>query len=1124
MKRAQRKDLLREIKRSFSRYLSIMLIMALGVAFYAGVRSAEPDMSLTVNTLYEDTDFMDIWTVGTLGLTDDDVAAISQVDGVDRIEGVYQTEAMSYSNDASYAMHVFSLCEDMNRLTIEEGRLPEAPDECFIDSWLANFDAYQLGDTITLTSGTDDDILDTLSDSTYKIVGIGTYSYYLSWDRGTIGIGSGKADAFIVLPKSAFKLDCYTAIYIKSDLTAGLNCHSDEYEDIVEDICDRIELLEDERCQARFDEVYSEADEKITDAKLQLEDAKEEFADAKQKLADAEAEFADGEQEVIDGEKELADGEKEIADGEREIDENRVKLDDAKAELLDAEKEIADGEEEIADAWKKIEKNEKKLEKAKKKIEDSEKELNENRAVLEESKARLEAAAANFEGFDYWPETMKQQYAEAKAEFDANTLAVEQGFLQLEAGEAELAEAKAEVKSGEEELEKGRKELRENEKKLEDAKAEYLDGLNEWKDGLSELTDAEEKLKDAKIELEDGRRELEDGRRDLEDGRVKLEDAKKEMADAEVTYDREVADAEEKIADAEEKLGDLEVPEWYVLDRNSIQTYAEYKQDSERIGAIGKVFPAIFYLVAALVSLTTMTRMIEEERTGIGTMKALGYGKLSIMSKYLSYTISSTAVGCVIGVAGGSIILPLVIIDAYKILYNSLPDPVIPIQWDISLAASGIAIGTTILVTIFTCYVELMAVPAELMRPEAPKDGKRVFLERIGFIWKKLSFSGKSTVRNLFRYKKRFFMTIFGIGGTMALLLVGFGLRDSIQDIVTKQYNTIWTYDAYMAIDSDPGYEENVRNARTLMAEEPDIYDYMLVGNTLTDVCADAAEDGVTKAAYIFVPEDIEKTVDYLSLQDRVSGEKYEFPKEGAVISEKLGKMLEIGIGDTLVIKKSEAERYEVVVSTISENYLYYYVYLSPDYYRTVFGEEPEFNELFIQMNEDLDDSTRSALAGRLLSHDWIDAYTNVITLENKVADMMHALDLVIWVLIISAALLAFIVLFNLNNINIIERRRELATLKLLGFYDPEVAIYVYRENVWLSIFGIAAGCILGRYLHAFIIGTCEIDMIMFGRDIKPVSYLISVVLTLVFAAAVNLFMLIKLKKIDMVESLKSVE
>ena len=1392
MKRAQRTDLLREMKKSFNRYISILAIMALGVAFYAGVRSSEPDMQLSAKKYFDETNYMDIRVMGTLGMTDGDVTEISAIEGVALAEGGYQTELFLEAGQRDYQMSVYSLGDVLNQVRVTEGRVPVAANECFVDRDFMSSCGYKIGDTITLRTDKDTELSDVLAVDTFTIVGAGIFPNYLSWQRGSVSIGTGVEDGFLFLPKEAFSMEVYTVVYAIVEGAKEMNPYLEEYENYIDEIVERIEAIADARCEIRYTEVTDpfwedirEAEADIADGEKELADGEKELADAEKELADAEVEIADAEKKIADGEIEIADGEKELADalaeikdgeqqladaekeladalaeikdgeqqiadgekeladalaeikdGEQQIADGEKELADALAEIKDGEQQIADGEKELADALAEIEdgerqiaeaekeladalaeiedgerqiaeaekeladalaeikdgerqiadgeqeiaageseiywaereiaSNETKLAEAEKEIEAGEqelaageaalipakeqlaagkKELEEGKTLLAQKEAEFNAAKEMLEanGLPLTPELVaaeaeitatkqvleekeaeltigeqqlaateamiiagkeelnaakqeveagKKQISAAKAELNAASWQLYYGRVELEDAKADLAEGKAQYEEGLAEYEQAKLDLAEGKKQYEeglaeleqakldlaDGKAQYEDGLAElnqakldladgkqqYEDGLAELNQAKLDLADgkaqyeeglaelnqakldlaegkkqyedgladyeqAKIDLADGKKQYEDGlaeleqaKLDLEEGKTELADAKKkvedariEIADAKIEIEdgkKELEDGKQELADAKAELEDVEVPEWYVLDRGTVQQLVEYGSNTERVGNLGDVFPAVFYLVAALVSLTTMTRMIEEERTQIGTMKALGYGKGAIVSKYLWYSLSATLLGGVLGIIVGSYLFPWVIMKAYGILYTNIPYILTPIQWGVSGISVAIAVICTVVATMSSCYKEMVAAPAILMRPVAPPAGRRVFLEYVKPVWNAMNFSWKATCRNLFRYKKRFFMTIFGIGGCMALLLVGFGLRDSIMDIVNKQYAEVWTYDAYLSIN-----DEAVLMEEKMEAE--DIKNHMFIHTKTMDV---GSPENVVSST-IFVPERLEDLEDFVVLQDRVSGEKYSLTAENIIITEKLAKLLDVSVGDTIELNFDDVTRYQVTVDAIAENYMFHYVYLSAEKYEQLCNEAPEYNQLYLK-TVDMTEEEKEVFSGRMLSDDGVDSVTYVEELRESVSVMMKSLELVIIVLIVAAGMLAFIVLYNLNNINIIERRRELASLKVLGFYDMEVANYVYRENVLLTILGTAAGVIMGLFLHRFVIMTVEIDMMMFGRDIKGLSFVFSVLLTFVFAILINIGMFYKLRKIDMATSLKSAE
>ena len=1182
MKRAQRTDLLREMKKSFNRYISILAIMALGVAFYAGVRSAEPDMQLSAKKYFDETNYMDIRVLGTLGMTEDDVAEIKAIEGVAEAEGGYQTELFLEAGQRDYQLSVYSVGDTLNQVYVTEGRKPEAMNECFMDRDFMDSFGYQIGDVITLRAEADAELSDVLAVDTFTIVGAGIFPNYLSWQRGAVSIGTGVEDGFLFLPKDAFSMEVFTVVYATVEQGREYNPFTEKYEDKIDEIIERMEAIADARCEIRYAEVTDPYWEDIYEAEADIAEGEKELADGEKELADAEKELADAELEIADAEKKIADGEIEIADGTRELLDAEAELLDGEQKLLDAEKELADalaeiedGEKQIADAQKELADGEAEFAKAEQEIKDGEAELAKAEEEIKSGEAELakaeeellageaEVTAAEAEldkkekellageaeitlakeqllayGLPLTPELLaaeaelvagKEQLMLAKAQLEGIKAELKAGWEQVNSGKEELTTGKEELEAGwkeladgRAELEKAKAELADGRAELEEAKAELEDGRRQYEDGLAEYEQAKLELEDGRKTYEDGKAELEQAKLELEDGKKELADAKKKVADAKIEIEdakieiedgkKELEDGKKELADAKAELEDVEVPEWYVLDRGTVQQVVEYGSNAERVGNLGDVFPVVFYLVAALVSLTTMTRMIEEERTQIGTMKALGYGKGAIVAKYLWYSMSATMLGGLLGVLVGSSLFPWVIMKAYGILYTNVPYILTPVQWKHSLISVLIAVGCTMIATMSSCYREMVAAPAVLMRPAAPPAGRRVFLEYIKPLWNALSFSWKATCRNLFRYKKRFFMTIFGIGGCMALLLVGFGLRDSIMDIVKKQYKEVWTYDAYLSIN-----EETISLKDKVHKDK--IENQMLIQTKTLDV--ESAETMVS--ATLFVPEQLENLEDFVKLKDRVTKETYTLTEDNVIITEKLAKLLDVSVGDTIELYFDDVTKYPVTVFAVAENYMFHYVYMSAEYYSALFGQAPEFNQLYLKTTE-LSESEKEAFSGEMLNDDMVDSVTYVEELQESVAVMMKSMELVIVVLIVAAGMLAFIVLYNLNNINIIERRRELATLKVLGFYDMEVGNYVYRENVLLTVLGAMAGIIMGLFLHRFVIMTVEVDMMMFGRDIEWPSYVYSVLLTFVFAVFINFGMFYKLRKIDMVESLKSAE
>lgn len=1125
-KKALRKDFYMEVKKTRNRFLSILVIVALGVAFFSGVRASEPDMVLSADVFYDESRLMDLRVVGTLGVTEEDLEAIAQVEGVEAVEPVYSVDMLGEAGDNQLALQVMSAPEKINLITVREGRMPENPGECLVDDRLLELGFLKVGDVITLKSDSEEDTEDLIRETEYTVVGSGISPLYLSLDRGTTKVGTGSLDGFLLLPAKSFAMDYYTQICVTAQGARELRSYTEEYDDFVDVLVERVEGLEERQCKLRYAQIQQEGAEKIAEGEADI-------AEGEQKLADAKAEIEEGEQKLSDAEAELADAQAELADGENTLREKE-------AELADGRKELDEGWQQVSDAWESLVEGTYKLERGKEAYEAGAAQIREARAQWEQGNQAYEENMAKLEALKQQKEQLNQllgaqsltdeelavlgiprlspeemaAYGEQLNQLTEGITQMEAGLIpakeqldaakaQILAGEQELREAKAQLDAADEQIKQGGSQTIYAERDLEEAE-------EEWKDGQQKITDARKELEDGKKRLSDAEEELAQAREELEDGRRKYEEAAEEN-------EPKIADAKERIADAKKELAALEEPEWYVLDRQYIQTYVEYGQDAERIGAIGEWFPSIFFLVAALVCLTTMTRMVEEERTQIGTLKALGYKSSSIAAKYILYALISSLLGSLLGVVIGERMLPLVIINAYRILYINLPQVLTPLDLEYSLTSSGLAVLCTTLAAVAACYKELLSMPASLMRPVAPKAGKRVFLEYMPFLWKRLNFSYKATVRNLVRYKKRFFMTIFGIGGCMALLLVGFGIKDSILYIGTVQFGEIRTYDVAIGVEEEEEGQGEQLFAQ-LTADER-----VVSAMQAREASLDIEAGGVVKSGYLLVPQEPGQLDDYIRLRNRQEGNALSLSDEGVVITEKLAKLLEVQAGDTILLKEDETQQVKAVVDGIAENYFFHYVYMSPAVYEKLYGEAPEYNAIYVDAVS-AEEKLEEQLRVDYMNLPAVSNLTFVSTMAQRVENMLQSMDTIIYVLVVAAGLLAFVVLYNLNNINVSERRRELATLKVLGFFDGEVSDYVNRENVLLTIFGAALGVVLGRILHRFIIVTAEIDMLMFGREIRGKSYVYSVLLTFLFSAIVNGVMYFKLKKIDMVESMKSVE
>lgn len=1071
MTKSMKKDFGREIKNSLSRFVSILLIVSLGVAFYAGIRSSMPAMRNTADAVYDAENLMDIRIVSTLGLTEKDLAVIQNISGVEEAEGSYSTDFICLANSNEVVTKIISLSQSINDVNIIEGRFPEKYNECIVSKEFLDATGYVLEDYMTLATGTDDKVTDTLAAETFQIVGVCSSSYFLNGNMGTSGIGDGIVDGYAIIPQEAFVTDCYTTIYVTVKDAMELDCYGDEYSEKINAVIDSIKKIADKRCDIRFSEVRAKSSE-------MLEDARNDYEEAKVKV-----------------DTELAAAYQEILDNQLIIAESKTKLEEQKKILENAATEIPIRKQQIKDAEAKIVSGEAELAAAEKQIADGEAEIQRMSEKLKEQETEVQKAEEQLKALEEDPNTSPETLNDAK-----NALLLVKGIRNT---------LEKQINSQKTQIEKGKKEIEKNKAELEKAKIEVENGKKTIADvekvlaNSSAITDAEQKLKDAEIELQRGTEQYEISKQDAID---------------------ELADAEAELSKAENDINNMSVPVWYVLDRNSVESYMSFANDAESIGAIGTVFPIIFFVVAALVSLTTMTRMVEEQRTQIGTFKALGYSKSSIIGKYIMYALSATLIGSVLGVFVGEFTLPAIIVNAYKMVYYNLGTPIVNFNLVHGLTAVFAATVCTSAAAVAACYKELRSVPAELMRPESPKTGKRIFLENIDAIWERFNFGQKAAMRNLFRYKKRFFMTLFGVGGCMALLLVGFGIRDSVSAMATNQFEKVFTYDGVVSVDSTLTRAQR----RALLADVDDISDIdsVLQANR-TMIYSTNMEDTEfenEKNAYLVIPRNTDDFKQYVSLNEHgVVNSELNLIDAGVIITEKYADLLGLKVGDGMLIRFSESDSSpkEVKITGITENYIFNYVYMTPALYNTIYNEAPDLNALYFKTQTAVDTEN---LSEQLLNINGVNSVTMNSDELEKLDSYVSRLYFVVIILIVAAGLLAFVVLYNLNNINITERRRELATLKLLGFYDKETAMYVFRENIILTVLGTVLGIFLGIVLHKFVMRTVETDMYMFGKEITLLSIVLSTVLTVAFSVTVNFVMYFKLKKIDMVESLKSVE
>ena len=1120
---------MRTVRASLSRFVAIFAIVALGVGFLSGLLAAPVDMRLSADEYCREANLYDIKIQSTQGLTDEDLAAVRAVEGVSGVMPARDMDLVLTSESGeSLTTRLQSIPEEdlpeadrLNQLTLVEGRMPSAPGEIAV-GLTKDFSGTipAIGDVLTVNQTENDENVTDALPQTFTVVGTVRSAAYFSVEAEYTNTGTGTIGLFAYAPESCFDMDYYTTFYLPVEGAKELNSFSAAYEDKVDGVMEGLEAIQDERVQARYEEIIDEAEAELDDA----------WAEYEEKKAEAEQELADAAQELEDGWAELASAEQELADAKLEIDQGQAELDDGKGEFYRA---LPGYKQQIADGYSKLESSRAQLDSA--------------QTQLDEGRAQLDQLSEGKAAFWTMVETqinpLLTQYGlppiDTSDQSDAATItAIEQVQTLVglapslpEGFDPAQLEQLGQLKEGLEALAAQGTTLDASLAALDEKQAEIDAGRRQIEDGLSELQAQERQLEKTKIETEnqfavadekllDARQQYADGLAELEEGRQELIDGQKEYEDAKAEAEQELADGKEEILDAESEVREIEKGKWLLGDRSDNTSFSSYGDNADKIAAIATVFPVFFFLVAALVALTTMTRMVEEERGQVGTMKALGYTRGQIAAKYILYALTASLAGSGVGMLIGMQLFPRIILSAYNIMYD-LPDLLTPFNWGFGLLATGAAVACTLLATLNACWAELREQPASLMLPKAPKAGKRILLEHIGPVWRRLRFTHKVTARNLFLYKKRFFMTVVGIAGCTALLVTGFGLQDSISDIVEKQFDELAHYQMLVSLQDESALDG--RDLAAILNDETKVTGHLAVSQQ--DATVVPEEGGEEDNLYIVVPSDTEAMTEYFTFRQRTTGETVPFEEGSVVISEKLAERHDLSVGDAITVENADGDEASFTITGVCENYIYHYLYMSEDVYRDAFGEEPETNLLYCRLAEGVDTpEAEDELATALLKcRDIAGAqFTHEITASFR--QSLDSINYIVVVLIIAAGALAFVVLYNLTNINITERSKELATIKVLGFYDGEVGAYIYRETSVLTLIGTVCGLVFGIALHTFVIRTAEVDMVMFGRSIYPMSFVWSALLTIAFSLLVNLVMYRKLKNISMVESMKAPE
>lgn len=1073
------KDIFREIKISLGRFLSILCIVAIGVAFFAGIKASAPDMKNSADTYFDKYNVQDIQVYSTIGLTKKDVAAIKKIKGVKSVQPGFSMDTLSQIDSTQMVIKVISygIDQKMNKIRVVEGRMPERENECLVEASSATnklYGTFHIGDTIKLQSGTDEVLSKSLKHTKYKIVGTCYNPNYLSYEKGSSNIGSGTVNSFIYIQNTNVLKDYYTEVDVCVKGAKDLDCYSDEYFDVVDPVLKKIKKISNKQIDARIQSYQSELDEKMQEANDKFKDAENQFNDAQNKIDSGLSEIQSNELKLQNSKDQINQGWNEYYANLQLLD-NIPTLQNAIAQIEESEKklpELLSQKEQVENGLQQI---------------NAEGDLNTKRTLIQNAIDFIDIALKKLENYpdSSDAETIRIKLNEKKELLQGQLSLIDQAI----AKKAELEAILPQIQSGIEQIQAGVAK-----------KAELQSQLNQ-------LLNAKNELNNAYVSLINGQAQYEDGISKIEDAKNELNKSIEQLTLSKAEFNIQKHDALRELSDAQLEIDKME-GKWIVLDRNSHYSYRDYGACADRMDGIAKVFPVFFFLVAALVCMTTMTRMVDEQRNEMGTLKALGYSKLQIASKYIIYALIASILGSILGCSLGMYLFPTVIFNAWNTLYN-IDQIKFLFQPGLILLASGSVTGITLLATLYSIYSELIEMPSQLMRPKAAKAGKKILLERISFIWKRLSFLQKVTARNIFRYKKRFFMTIIGIAGCSALLVAGFGINDSISDIVNQQYNVIYHYDATVSAKTS----EITSQIKSLKGVK-DVYeeDHLAVTTKIEN-------KDISTTVHIISND--KKFKDFCTLFN--GNKEFDLDDSSVLISQKMATKLNKKAGDTIKIKDANNKVIKAKIKGVFTNYVGHHIYASESLYKS-WNTSAKTTHIYLIKSKKTTKKFERNLGNKIMNIDGVQSVTFYSSLQKNFKDMIKSISYIVVVLVISAACLAFVVLYNLSNVNISERKREIATIKVLGFTRKEVDAYINRETILLTILGSLIGLGIGIGLHHLIMNLAEMDDIMFGRTINSISYVISFVMTIGFNAIINLCMHKKLNNIQMVESLKAVE
>lgn len=1096
------KDIFREGSKSISRFIAILIISMIGVAVFAGIKSTSPSMNYTADTYYDDCNMADLRVLSTMGLTENDITAIAALDGVQAVQPGYFTDAVALCDTIEYTFRIHSMpklvsgaqsSDTMNRLSLVtdekllsamgrslvSGRLPETAGECVVELTRLVDHGLNIGDTITVSSGTSEDITDgVLSTNVFTVVGFVNSPVYTSCSKGSTSVGAGTLNFFMYTPESSFSYSVYTEAYITVKGAKAYDAYSDEYTQFVGRTLDAIENLGLEQCQLRIEDIRAEATN-------ELNSAKDEYAAAKLTYDTS------------------------IAEGEAELKEANTTISTADG-TLQAQKEYYAAQ----------------LEDANTRISDGEKDLQNAQDQYDATKRQVDETLAVWN-----PRIAEYQSAVDQAQAIVDSLQAEKANWQAVVNDpnstpAQVFEAQVAISNLSEPIDTATAKVAEYQQALDDANAIVAQADVYLAEAKQTITDSQKKLDESKELLKQKTAESDAA---IADAEARLEQAKNDYTEAETRFNEEkkagelqLSQANDKLYAAEAEISLLTAPTWYSLDRRSFYSYSEFEQTSEQMNGIAEIFPVFFFIVAALVCQTTMTRMVGDQRGYMGIYKALGYSNAAVYAKYTVYAGFASFIGSALGAFIGLKFIPSAIFSSYSLLYTM---PALKTKPDIimTVAAGLICMAITVGSALLVAASELKTNAAVLMRPKAPPAGKRILLERITFLWRLFSFKLRVTFRNMFRYKKKLIMTLLGVAGCSALILAGFGISDTIGQVVEKQFSYIYRYDIIATLNTTSG-SDGYSAVETILNSDDSVQAMLTAHNETVSVSTGGEDVSVTATIPTY---NRLKFNEYVRLIDTSNGEEFDLPESGIVLTDRLARKLGVKIGDSVKLTmdngKGDVITRRASIARITEQYYGHYIYMSSEYYNEVFKGSLSDNAFLIKLNNATSEAEQ-ALGSKLIATGCVSSAKYYSTVAEDFTNNVSTLNSVVYMIIGFAGLLAFVVIYNLTNINIIERIREIATIKVLGFYNSESFGYVFRENVFITILGSAVGLVFGIFLHKFIMTSIEMESVTFGSYISPLSYLYAFALTLAFSLLVSLLTAGKIVKVPMVESLKSVE